>query len=102
MFRAAQIVVRHKVLVVGALAVGFMVLGRNENEDKPVSPWATQSVAEAAAKPSLTDRAFTAVAGAAKDYAGIDIGGVAPDKLRKSTVENWDNTADAARRANGN
>lgn len=103
MFKVAQAIVRHKVLVVGALVVGFVVFGQDGDEAKPSSPWGAQTAQQASASgPSMTDKAFGVVAGAAKDYAGVDIGAVAPDKLRKSTVANWENTADAARKANGN
>ena len=104
MFKAAQFVVRNKIVLVGAAVVGFIVFGRNGDETKPVSPWGTDQ-AQAAARSSsesFSDKALVAVAGAAKDYAGVDISGVAPDKLRKETLENWEKTGDAAKRANGN
>lgn len=104
MFRAAQFVVRNKFVLIGAMALGFIAFGRNGDESKPVSPWGTDAVQSAARadSESLSEKAFGAVAGAAKQYVGVDISGVAPDKLRKDTLQNWQQTGEAAKRANGN
>lgn len=104
MFKAAQFLVRNKFVLIGAVAVGFIVFGRDGEEGKPVNPWGSDAVqaAQSSANESLSEKAFGAVAVAAKDYAGVDISGVAPDKLRKDTLDNWQKTGDAAKRANGN
>ncbi|MBC2666188.1 hypothetical protein H7F51_11735 [Novosphingobium flavum] len=105
MFKVAQFLVRNKLVLIGAVAIGFMVFGRNASDDKPVNPWgdhAAQTAQASSSGDSMTGKAFGVVAGAAKQYAGIDIGGVAPDKLRQDTVDNWQKTGDAAKQANGN
>jgi len=104
MFRAAQFVVRHKIGVVAVIAIGVVVFGRS-GERQAVNPWDTDAVQQVAhdANTSLADRAIGAAAGAAKQYAGVDLGKVLPGSaLRKDTVDNWQATGDAARRANGN
>jgi len=104
MFRAVQVIVRNKFLVIGAAAVAFLVFGRSGDEVKSVSPWGSDSAQQEAASANtpLSEKAFGAVAGAAKTYAGVDISGVAPDKLRKDTLDNWSRTGEAAKQANGN
>jgi hypothetical protein len=104
MFRAAQFIVRHKIGVVAIAAIAFMVFGRSGNEHKAASPWDTDSVQQAAAdaNTSLADKALGAAAGAAKQYAGVDVEKVLPGTLKKQTVDNWQSAEDAARRANGN
>ncbi|MFA7588427.1 MAG: hypothetical protein WCY11_19945, partial [Novosphingobium sp.] len=91
MFKAAQFVVRNKVVLVGAAVVAFMVFGRNGDEPAKISPWDTDTARAAAAssRVSVTDKAFGAVAGVAKDYAGVDISSVAPNKLRDDTLNNF-------------
>jgi hypothetical protein len=112
MFRAAQFIVRNKFVAIGAVAVGLLVFGRGNDEAKSVSPWDTDAAQQAAASAneSLAGKALGKVAGAAKDYAGVDVGkvmpgvmpSVVPANLRKQTTDNWQQTGDAARRANGN
>jgi len=104
MFKAAQFLVRNKFVLIGAAALAFLAFGRNGNENKPINPWGSDAAqaAQASASESLSAKAFGAVSGAAKQYAGVDIAGVVPDKLRKDTVDNWEKTGEAARRANGN
>lgn len=104
MFRAVQLVVRNKFVLIAVVAVAFIVFGRNGNEGKSINPWDSDSAqaAQASANESYSQKAFGAVAGAAKDYAGVDISGVAPDKLRSQTVDNWKKTGEAAERANAN
>lgn len=105
MFRAAQFIVRNKVVAIGALALGVIVFGRGGGEHKAVNPWGSDSAqaAAASANESLSDKAIGAVAGAAKTYAGVDIEKVLPgSKLRADTLDNWQRTGEAARKANGN
>ena len=104
MFKAAQFIVRHKVGVVAVAAIAFVVFGRVGNETKTASPWDTDSAQAAAAdaNTSLADKAIGAAAGAAKQYAGVDVGKVLPGSLKKQTVDNWEAAGDAAKRANGN
>lgn len=104
MFGAARWVVRHKILVIGAGAIGFLFFSQGGDERKSVSPWGSESAQQAAVSHNtpLSEKAFGAVAGAAKDYAGVDISAINPAKLQKSTTENWQSAADAAKRANGN
>ena len=104
MYRAAQFVVRNKFVLI-ALAGGlFLLFGRGGEEQKPVNPWGSDSVqaAQASANRSVSDKAFGAVAGAAKSYAGVDISGVAPGKLARQSNDNWASAGEAAKRANGN
>jgi hypothetical protein len=103
MFKAAQFVVRHKIGVVAIVAIGFVVFGRG-NETKPVNPWGTDASQQAAseANTGLADKAIGVAAGAAKQYAGVDVEKVLPGSLHKDTVDNWQSAGDAARRANGN
>ena len=83
MYRAAQWVVRHKVLVVAIGAAGFIFFGGNKEETKPANPWSSASASEVTVtrgsssgdKKSLTDKAIGAVSGVAKEYVGVDIGG---------------------------
>lgn len=104
MFRAVQALVRNKFIVIGAAALAFMLFGRSGDEVKKVNPWGSDAAQQAAisANTSLSDKALGAVAGAAKDYAGVDVGKVIPGNLRKDTIENWEKTGEAAKRANGN
>jgi len=103
MFKVAQIVVRHK-LVVAAVAVAAYAVFGGKGEVKKVNPWDTDSAQAAAseANTSLTDKAIGVAAGAAKHYAGVDVDKVLPGKLRQDTVDNWQAAGDAAKRANGN
>jgi len=108
MFRAAQFIVRHKVGVVAVVAIGVFVFGRG-GEGKQVNPWDSDSAqaAASASQTSLAGKAIGAAAGAAKDYAGVDVGKVLPaslqpQKLQQDTVNNWQAVGDAAKRANGN
>lgn len=105
MFGVARLVVRYKVLVIGALVAGFLFMGGGDESKAPVSPWdagSGEAVAASTDKDSLTGKAFDAVAGATKDYAGVDISAVNPAKLRKATVDNWHSVGDAAKNANHN
>ena len=104
MFRAAQFIVRHKIGVVAVVAIGVFVFGRGNNDAKPVSPWDSDAAQQAAvaSNTSLADKAIGAAAGAAKHYAGVDVGKVLPARLQKDTVDNWQAAGDAAKRANGN
>ncbi|MFC3174146.1 hypothetical protein ACFOD9_07780 [Novosphingobium bradum] len=104
MFRAAQFLVRHKIGVVAVVAIGVVVFGRGGDERKAVNPWGTDAAQQAAsdAQVSLADKAIGVAAGAARDYAGVDVGKFLPGSLKKDTVDNWQSAGDAARRANGN
>jgi len=104
MFRAVQFVVRNKFVFIGAAVAVFLMFGRGGEAPKAANPWGTDAAQQAAvaANESLTDKAVGAVAGAAKDYAGVDVSKVVPGNLRKTTVDNWQQTGDAARKANGN
>jgi hypothetical protein len=104
MFRAVQFIVRNKFVFIGAAVAVFLVFGRGGEPPKAVNPWGTDSVQQAAvaANESMSDKAVGAVASAAKDYAGVDVGKVLPGNLRKTTVDNWQQTGEAARKANGN
>lgn len=103
MFRAAQFIVRHKIAVIAVVAVGFIVFGR-DGEVKKVNPWDSDAAQQAAvdSNTGLADKAIGAAAGAAKQYAGVDVGKVLPGNLKKDTVDNWQSAGEAAKRANGN
>ena len=106
MFRIAQWVVRHKVLVVGVGCAFFIFAGGKKEEHKPANPWAAnvpEQVASSgsASKDSLTAKAYGAVARVAKDYADVDIGSVNPAEMQRSTVENWSNAEAGMKKANG-
>ena len=104
MFKAAQFIVRHKIGAVAVAAIAVVVFGRGGDEQKPVNPWGTDAAQQAAneANTSMADKAIGMAAGAAKQYAGVDVGKVLPGSLRKDTVDNWQAASDAAKRANGN
>ncbi|PLK26332.1 hypothetical protein [Novosphingobium sp. TH158] len=100
MYRVAQWIVRHKVLVVGVAAAGFIFFGNDKPEnDQPKNPWAS-GTAEAVVvhrgsdKESLTDKAVSAVSGVARDYAGIEIG-----EVKQANTDNWAAVTDAAKKA---
>ena len=103
MFRAAQFVVRHKLVVAAVGVAAYAVFGRG-GEVKTANPWGTDTAQQAAteANTSLADKAIGAAAGAAKQYAGVDVDKVLPAKLRQDTVDNWQSAGEAAKRANGN
>ncbi|MEJ6009447.1 hypothetical protein [Novosphingobium aquae] len=101
MYRVAQWVVRHKVLVVAVGAAGFIFFGGNKEDAKPANPWSagTSEVAvsgssSSGAKKSLTDKAIGAVSGAAKEYAGIDLG-----EVKETNDQNWASVTDATKKA---
>ncbi|MCW1402582.1 hypothetical protein OKA06_09660 [Novosphingobium sp. MW5] len=103
MYRAAQWVVRHKVLVVAIGAAGFIFFGGNKEQPKPANPWSSASAEEVTVvrgssssgqKKSLTDKAIGAVSGVAKDYVGVDIGGV-----KETNDQNWAAVTDATKKA---
>ena len=101
MYRVAQWVVRHKVLVVAVGAAGFIFFGGNKEEQKPANPWSAGQTSEVAvvgsspgAKKSLTDKAIGAVSGVAKEYVGVDIGGV-----KDTNDQNWAAVTDATKKA---
>lgn len=105
MFGVARLVVRYKVLVIGAVVAGFLLMGGGNETKPPVSPWdagSGEAVAASSDKDSLTGRAFAVVADAAKDHAGVDISAANPARLRQATVDNWNNVGDAAKNANQN
>ena len=104
MFRAAQFIVRHKIGVIAVIAIGVVMFGRGNDQPKAASPWDSDAVQQAAAdsNTSLADKAIGAAAGAAKQYAGVDVGKVLPGNLKKDTVDNWQSAGEAAKRANGN
>jgi len=103
MFRATQFIVRHKIGFVAVVATGVFMFGRG-GEQKAVKPWdsdaAQASVVQA--NTSIADKAIGVAAGAAKQYAGVDVYKVLPGTLRKDTVDNWQATGDAVKRANRN
>lgn len=104
MFKAAQFIVRNKFVVIGAAALGVIVFG-GSGENRAVSPWGSDSAqaAAASANESFTSKTLGAVAGAAKTYAGVDLDKILPgSKLRADTIDNWQRTGEAARKANGN
>ena len=104
MFRIAQWVVQNKVSLVAICVAFFMVFGGKKEAPKPANPWSA-NVGQVAAAPqdkSLTDKAMGAVAGAAKKYAGVDIGVVDPTKEQESTRENLAAAEAGVRSANGN
>lgn len=105
MFRFAQWIVRHKVLMVAIGAAVFIFFGGRDEPVKPANAWAVNAPVEVAQsssskKNSLTSKAFGAVAGAAKKYANVDIGGVNPAKLQEQTVGNFQNAEDGMKKAN--
>lgn len=105
MFSFAQWIVRHKVLMVAIGAAAFIFFGGRDEPVKPANAWAANVPVEAAQsssskKGSLTAKAYGAVAGAAKKYANVDIGGVNPTKLQEQTVGNFQNAEDGMKKAN--
>lgn len=110
MFKFAGWIVRHKVLVVAVGAAGFIFFGGGGKDEakKPSSPWSVQAPgsetasASTSSKNSLTGKAFSAVAGAAKKYADVDIGGVNPARLKDANANNWKSAEDGMSKANGN
>lgn len=102
MYRVAQWVVRHKVLVVAVGAAGFIFLGGNKEDAKPANPWSAGQTSDVAvsgssssgAKKSLTDKAIGVVSSAAKEYVGVDIGGV-----KETNDQNWASVTDATKKA---
>ena len=105
MFRFAQWIVRHKVLVVAIGAAFFIFAGGRNEPVKPANAWAVNSPAQVAQNSSSTKVSFTAktygaVARAAKKYADVDIGGVNPAKLREQTVGNFQNVEGGMKKAN--
>ena len=108
MFRFAQWIVRHKVLAVALVAAIFIFTGGGKKEEaKPANPWsanAPEQVAVAAPakkSDSMTSKAFGVVAGAAKKYANVDIGGVNPAKLGETTKQSFEQASDTMKQANG-
>ncbi len=107
MFRFAQWVVRHKVLVVGVAAAGFIFFGGEKEAPQPSNPWAANTVpqvaeASSASKKSMTSKAFGVVKGAAKEYAGVDIGGgMSAGELQEKTTDSWKSADAALKKANG-
>jgi len=103
MFRAAQFIVRHKIGFIAVVGVRVFVFGRG-GDDKAVNPWDSDAVQASSVQSntSIADKALGAAAGAAKQYAGVDVNKVLPGKLKQDTVDNWQAAGDAAKRANGN
>ncbi len=107
MFRFAQWIVRHKVLMVAIGAAVFIFFGGRDEPVKPANAWSLNApvqVAESASskKGSFTQKAYGAVAGVAKKYANVDIGGVNPNKLQEQTVGNFQNAEGGMKKANTN
>lgn len=101
MYRVAQWVVRHKVLVVAVGAAGFIFFGGNKEQAKPANPWSAGQSSEVAmvgspsgAKKSLTDKAIGAVSGVAKEYVGVDLG-----EVKETNDQNWASVTDATKKA---
>ena len=102
MFRVAQWVVRHKVLVVGIGAAGLIFLGGNKQEAaQPANAWADSgsnkvmvTSSNSGSDKSLTDKAIGAVSGVAKEYVGIDLG-----EVKETNTNNWTAATDATKKA---
>jgi len=107
MFRIAQWIVRHKVLAIAVCAAVFIFAGGGKKEDaKPANPWAANvpeqvAVATPSKDASVTSKAIGLVAGAAKKYANVDIGGVNPAKLGETTKQSFEQASDSMKKANG-
>ncbi len=105
MFGFAQWIVRHKVLMVAIGAAVFIFFGGRDEPVKPANAWAVNSTVQVAdstssKKGSLTAKAYGVVAGAAKKYVNVDIGGVNPKKLQEQTVGNFENAENGMKNAN--
>lgn len=99
MFRVAQWIVRHKVLVVGVGAAAFIFTNAgNKQPEKPANPWsarATEQVASAASdKTSFTEKAVHAVAGGVKSVTGMDM-----EQAKDANDKNWSAATDATKKA---
>ncbi len=107
MFRFAQWIVRHKVLAVALVAAVFIFTSGGKKEDaKPANPWSAKvpepvAVAAPSKDASVTSKAIGLVAGAAKKYANVDIGGVNPAKLGDTTKASFEKASDSMKNANG-
>ncbi len=107
MFRFAQWIVRHKVLAVAVCAAFFIFTSGGDKENaKPANPWSANvpeqvAVASSPKDASVTSKAFGVVAGAAKKYANVDIGGVNPAKLGETTKQSFEQASDSMKQANG-
>ncbi len=106
MFRFAQWVVRHKVLVVAVGAAGFIFFGGEKETPQPSNPWSAGTAPQVAegsssSKKSMASKAFGVVKGAAKDYAGVDLGGgVSAGALQEKTTDSWKSADAALKKAN--
>ena len=73
---------------------------------KPANPWSASApeqvaVATLTKNGSVTSRAIGLVAGAAKKYVNVDIGGVNPSKLGDTTKQSFEKASDSMKQANG-
>lgn len=102
MFRAAQWVVRHKVLVVGVGAAAWIFAGGGNKEPvKPANPWAAGAseqvqLGQPKDKGSFTDKAIHVVSGGVKKVTGMDI-----EEVKETNTQNWAAATDATKKANG-
>lgn len=107
MFKFAQQIVRHKIgfVTVAAFAVFVFTKDSHEEAAKPSSPWAAQGEAvlgasasgEGAAAPGMVDKAMAAVG----EYLG-EATGINPVEMTDQTVNSFNDTAEAMKKANGN
>jgi len=106
MFKFAQSIVRHKVGVIAVIAFAVVLFSRDgqDQQAKPSSPWAAQSeptpsFAAKKEEDGLVSGMVGKAATAASDYLG-EATGINPAELKENTVDNWNNTADAMKKAN--
>ncbi|PEQ14377.1 hypothetical protein B2G71_01910 [Novosphingobium sp. PC22D] len=108
MFKIAQLVVRHKVLMIAVIGLGAYALSGNGQEDEgPSSPWSKDAPVQASAHhegESLTAK-IGSYANTAGEYAAENFLGdkdLNPIALGKDAVGNFEKTNDAMAKANGN
>ncbi|MEO7384561.1 MAG: hypothetical protein ABIU18_06470 [Novosphingobium sp.] len=92
-------------LMVAIGAAVFIFFGGRDEPAKPVNAWAVNAPDQvvqstSSKKDSLTSKAFGVVAGAAKKYANVDIGGVNPAKLQEQTVGSFQSAEGGMKKAN--
>ena len=108
MFRFAQAIVRHKIGFLAVFATAMFLFARGENDEaaKPTNPWSKQAPVSVAQVGEDDDDSFLSgtvdkAVTAASDYVG-EATGVNPMEVKDQTAGNWDKTADAYGKANGN
>ncbi len=101
MFGFARAILRHKFLVIGAIALGIFFMSGNDDAAVPSSPWAANASAPVATsqagKTSLTDKALKVADSAAK-MAGVEE--YSPLALKDQAVGGFDKTQSAVAKVN--